>query len=651
MTQKTTTRRSSETNGSRTVRSSRTSSRKPIRGRKKQEDASQVTDAPKPPSFMGRLKALRKTMKERGIDAFIVPSNDEYLGEYVPPYARRLEWLSSFTGSNGVAIILQDTAAFFTDGRYILQASKQVDSRSYERYDLTKVTPYEWAAETLEDHQILYFDPWLHTEANLRKYFDAGCNLEPVTTNPIDENWTQQPALPCGEMSILPKDYSGKLTGEKRKDIAKAMREQGIDYTVITAPGSVCWLCNIRGTDVPYTPIVHATAVLQNDGDVMLFIDRNKIPADLVEMLGEEFVLIDTSEDSRYDHSIEQLFRNCQGEEVTFQIDPERAPFWYIDKMEEYGLNVVKKEDPCLLPKACKNDVEVENAYQCHVKDGIAVTQYLYWIEEQMKRKAEITEVSAAAKLEELRQDMPEYQYPSFHPISAYGAHGAIIHYQAQEEKSNATIEKGGLYLIDSGGQYLDGTTDVTRTIAIGKPTDEQKKHYTLVLKGHIALAKQQFPEGVEGGQLDGLARQYLWNEGLDYAHGTGHGVGSYLNVHEGPQRISKRGGSTPLVPGMILSNEPGFYLKDQYGIRIENLVIVVEKGEAEDGTKILGFDTLTLVPFDRTLIDKKLLTKEEKEWINQYHEQVCEAITETLSGRKSIKTFLSWVAKTCKAL
>jgi Xaa-Pro aminopeptidase len=513
-----------------------------------------------------------------------------------------LAWLTGFTGSAGFAIITKDKAAFFTDGRYVLQAKEELPSY-YEQHNISEKSPSQWVLENLSAHEKVGYDPWLFTESQLSKYDRP---LVALTSNPIDALWSDRPSPPDDSIRLHPIEYAGKDDESKRTDIAASLKA---DQLLLTACDSIAWLLNIRGNDVPHTPIVHSMCLLRRDGTYDLFVDLQKVKDDILTALQQNGgTLIDISQ--ILDH-IKKIAGSCQ-------IDPQTTPMILLQTLEQAGVKIVRERDPCLLPKALKNPIELKGAHHAHVQDGIALHRFFEWLHTQ-SLEGETTELSAAQKLHELRKEGDLFQDLSFDTISGFGAHGAIIHYGVTP-KSNVPLKREGLYLLDSGGQYLTGTTDVTRTIALGTPTTEQKNRYTRVLKGHIALAQAIFPAGTTGIQLDVLARQFLWQVGCDYDHGTGHGVGSYLSVHEGPQGISKRAPDVPLKPGMILSNEPGYYKEGEYGIRIENLMTVVELPHLQG---FYGFETLTLAPLDLTLIEDSLLTDEERAWIEGYHEQI----------------------------
>ena len=570
---------------------------------------------------MNKIEALRRVMEKEGVAALLIPRTDEFQGEYIAPCSERLKWLTGFTGSAGFAVITREKSAFFTDGRYTLQAKEQIPS-FYELYNITQKTPSEWVSENLLRDEKGGYDPWLFTEAQLQRFERP---LIPLKSNPIDALWTDQPPPPKDFVRLHPLKYAGESDENKRHRIVKNLKA---DTVLITACDSIAWLLNIRGNDVPHTPIVQCVCLLHKDGSYDFFVDLDKINAQVFNHLkhGKGRAV-----------DIHQLLHHLQKMEGSCQLDPQTAPVILIQTLEKKGLNIIRERDPCLLPKSLKNEIELQGARAAHIQDGIALCSFLEWLESQPLR-GETTELSAAQKLYEFRSVGQHFEDLSFGTISGFGPHGAIIHYQATPE-SNIPLTRDGLYLVDSGGQYLTGTTDVTRTIALGTPTHEQKDRYTRVLKGHIALATATFPFGTTGAQLDALARQYLWEAGCDYDHGTGHGVGSYLSVHEGPQGISKRGTDIPLKPGMILSNEPGYYKEGEYGIRIENLVRVIESAEFKD---FYEFETLTLMPLDLNLINVSLLTEQEKAWIHSYHER----IIKTLSSQLTIET-KTWLEKT----
>lgn len=567
---------------------------------------------------MNKLKALRETMEGRGLSALLIPRTDEFQGEYIAPHSQRLAWLTGFTGSAGFAIITKDKAVFFTDGRYTLQARKELPS-SYEQYNVAQKSPAQWVLENLSPQDKIGYDPWLFTETQLKNYERP---LMGLTSNPIDLVWTERPLPAQDPIRLHALAYAGEDNKSKRARIAATLKA---DQLLLTTCDSIAWLLNIRGNDVPHTPIVHSFCLLRQDGAYDLFVDLRKVHKDTLHALQQDGDrLIDIS-------NVVSFVEKCVG---SCQIDPQTTPMILLQALERAGVDIIRERDPCLLPKALKNAVELQGAKDAHVQDGVALCRFLVWLYGQ-PLAGETTELSAAQKLYDFRKEGALFQDLSFDTISGFGPHGAIIHYGVTA-KSDVPLRHKGLYLLDSGGQYLTGTTDVTRTIALSAPTAEQKDRYTRVLKGHIALAQAIFPEGTTGSQLDSVARQFLWQIGCDYDHGTGHGVGSYLSVHEGPQSISKRSGDQPLKSGMIISNEPGYYKEGAYGIRIENLVTVVELPHLKG---YYGFETLTLAPLDFQLMEDELLTDQEREWIKNYHER----ILSTLSPHMSMET-CSWL-------
>jgi Xaa-Pro aminopeptidase len=571
-------------------------------------------------SIRDRLVALRKEMVGQGLAGFIVPRADEHQGEYVPKRAERLAWISNFTGSAGLVIVLQDRAAVFVDGRYTIQVREQVDATLFEIRHITNEPPEAWLAAHLKKGEVLGFDPWLVTPDAAQRFRDAarkaGAELKAVDQNPLDAAWADQPAAPIAP--IWPQDiaHAGTSAAEKRALIAGKLKERGLDAAVISAPDSLAWLLNVRGGDVPRTPFALGYAIIDKDGKVDLFVDPRKLTAAARTHLGNEVAV---QAPAGFLPALDKLGK--AGASVV--VDAMTAGVAVSDRLKAAGAKPFVGEDPCALPKACKNLVEVEGARAAHRRDGAAVTKFLRWLSIEAP-KGHLDEIKAADKLAAFRRGNDLFRDFSFDSISAAGPNGAICHYKVTEQ-SNRPIPVNSLFLIDSGGQYLDGTTDITRTVAVGKVTAEMKDRFTRVLKGHIALATTRFPRGTTGSALDAIARRPLWEIGLDYDHGTGHGVGSYLSVHEGPQRISKMPNRVALEVGMIISNEPGYYKDGEYGIRIENLVTVIED---KDHPGMLAFETLTLAPIDLDAIDRSLLSASEVAWLNAYHARVRETIT-----------------------
>jgi Xaa-Pro aminopeptidase len=571
-----------------------------------------------------RLESLRAEMTRQELDGFIVPHADEFQNEYPPPSAERLAWITGFTGSAGVAVILGDRAAAFTDGRYTLQIREQVDGGLFDIRHITDEPPKDWVAEHLGEGGRLGYDPWLHTEhslANWRKAAEkAGGEIVAVEHNPLDAVWTDRSPAPAAPIAPHGEEYAGESSASKRERVAKALAEEGADSAVITAPDSIAWLLNIRGGDVAHTPLPLSFAVLYATGRVEWFVDPAKVGPDLAAHLGDEVTVRGADE---FEGALWALGNN------RVLADPAGTAALVFERLGKAGARIVRADDPCHMPKACKNEIEIEGMRASHRRDGAALTRFLAWLAAEAP-KGGLGEIAAADKLRALRFEGEHITDLSFRTISGSGPNGAIVHYSVTSE-SDRTLGAGELYLVDSGGQYLDGTTDVTRTVAIGEPTAEMRDRFTRVLKGHIALATARFPEGTTGSQLDALARQALWQAGLDYDHGRGHGVGSYPGVHEGPQRISKIGNKVALKPGMIVSNEPGYYKAGAYGIRIENLVCVIALDIEGAEKPMLGFETLTRAPIDLALVDTALLTPEETEWLNAYHGRVRETLAPML--------------------
>ncbi len=542
---------------------------------------------------------------------------DEYQSEYVPASAQRIKFLCGFAGSAGFIVVLKEKAAFFTDGRYTLQASQQLDANLFTLFDSSIKTPSEWLVENAAGLNVAY-DPWLHTEESVERMKKAlaktDTKLVPVEHNPVDAVWSDRPPAPAAHVYAYDITYAGKSAADKRTMIAGELKKNNCAAAIITDPASVAWLLNIRGGDVPGTPLPLSFAIIFESGKVKWFVDPRKVTGGLDKHLGKD---VDIEHPEQFAHALDRLGH----EEKAVRVDPAESANWIVERLRAANAKIDLGEDPCVLPKACKNSVELEGMRSSHRRDGAALVKFFGWLNSAVTTET-VTELAAEEKLAEFRSTNNLYRGPSFDTIAGAGSHGAIVHYRATKT-TDRTLEIGQLFLLDSGGQYLDGTTDVTRTIAIGKPTNEMRDRFTRVLKGHIALATIRFPEGTTGAELDVLARQYLWAVGLDYNHGTGHGVGSYLGVHEGPQGISKRS-KAALKPGMVVSNEPGYYKAGSYGIRIENLQAVIEIVELSGGEKkILGFETLTLAPIDRNLIDVVMLTDTEIEWVNNYHTRV----------------------------
>ena len=561
-----------------------------------------------------RLAALRAELAAQGLQGFIVPRADEHLGEYVPAAAERLAWLTGFTGSAGIAAVLMERAAVFTDGRYVLQLGEQTDPALWERRHIIEEPPPGWLAGHAPEGAVIGYDPLLISEDALGLYTAAGLMMRPVDTNPVDRVWADRPAAPVAPARAQALEHAGRSAQEKRGDIAKLLRDSDQDAAVLTDPASVAWLLNIRGGDVPFTPFALGFAVIHADGGVELFMAPEKLDADIRAWLGNTVSIAGRD-------GLGAALDRLGGKRV--RVDASGSPVWFAQRLRAAGAAVVAGPDPCLLPKARKNAAEQAGTRAAHGRDAVAMCRFLHWVAKAGPRGDE-TEMSAAARLLALREELEGFRGESFPAISGAGEHGAIIHYRVTEE-SNRPINPNEVYLIDSGAQYPDGTTDITRTVwtGPGPAPDETRARVTRVLKGHIALATAVFPQGVGGAHLDAFARRALWQAGLDYDHGTGHGVGSYLSVHEGPGSISRLARPVPIAEGMILSDEPGFYLPGQYGIRLENLLLVRPADLPGAAKPFLRFETLTLAPFDRQLIDPALLEPGEIAWLDAYHARV----------------------------
>jgi len=592
--------------------------REALRGLK----ASLAAERPSVPPVAERLARLRAELAAQDVHGLILPLTDEHQSEYLPATARRLSWVCGFSGSSGLLIVLPERAALFVDGRYTLQARQELDPDLFEARHVTDEPPFDWIAAHLGAGRRLGYDPHLHVKADLERYrraaARAGGELVALSRNPVDVVWDTRPPAPIAPIEALDVAYSGEASADKRARMGKEVQKSGADLAVITACDSIAWLLDIRGGDVPFNPLVLAFALLHGDGAVELFVDLRKLRPG--QQLGEGITLQPIE---RFASSLDTIAR----ERKTVLVDPVTVSVGITGRLEAAGARLVEADDPCRMAKACKNPVELDGARNAQRRDGAAMCRFLAWLDaEAVARK--VTEIEAAERLEAERARDALFRGPSFPTISGAGANGAIVHYRVSEQ-SNRVLEPGSLYLVDSGGQYLDATTDVTRTVAIGEPDEEMRRRFTLVLKGHIAIATALFPPGTNGAQLDGLARAALWRAGLDYDHGTGHGVGAYLCVHEGPARIAKTGTQT-LKPGMILSNEPGYYKSGAYGIRIENLVAVSSCGTPAGGEReMLGLETLTRVPIDRRLIELALLDPDERAWLDNYHARVRAELTD----------------------
>lgn len=578
-------------------------------------------------TYRQRLQSLRKRMNEEGLAAFLLPLTDEFQGEYSAAYARRVTWLCGFDGSAGMAVVGLQQAGLLVDGRYTLQAEKEVDARDWHIFNSGNITVAAYVSQAGIEGTIGY-DPWLMTWQQIdrmQSLLPSHCSLLAVSGNPIDAIWSDQPSRPEKKIFLHPQNVAGRSMESKLDELAAVLREKGVDAFLVTQPDALCWLLNIRGGDIPFNPLPVIYGIAYADGRCEVFASEGRFSvADRAALSARVIISSPDALPSRI-------------EEITSShvvgMDPATVPVWFRLRCEAVNPKAVKvMPDPVLLMKAIKNPVEQQGTRTAHRLDGAAVTRFLCWID-QLQDAELPDEVEIAAKLESFRKRSEDYRGASFATIAGTGPNGAIVHYRALEGNCRR-LAKDDVLLLDSGGQYPSGTTDITRTIARGRPPQEFREHFTRVLKGHIALATAVFPAGTSGVQLDVLARLPLWQAGLDYDHGTGHGVGSYLCVHEGPQRISKKGSDVALRPGMILSNEPGYYLAGQYGIRIENLVMVQEVAP-QGGRNFLCFETLTLCPIDTRLMIQEWLNEAERAWLNQYHATVCHTLEPLLDAHE----------------
>ncbi|MEL7480660.1 MAG: aminopeptidase P family protein [Pseudomonadota bacterium] len=586
------------------------------------------------------LPTLRAALTSDAIDFFFVPHEDEYQNEYLPDSNERLAWISGFTGSAGSALIGRTEAILFVDGRYTLQARDQVDLDLFQIEGLPDPGPAGWIRTRDLSGRTIAYDPRLVSPKDVAMLANAadqaGASLKALTTNPIDEAWADRPAEPLAPVIPYPIEFAGRSSAEKRADIAKDLREKRVDATIVTAPSSLAWLFNIRGGDVMCTPLPLGRAIVKANGHADLYLATEKVTEDLHIHLGNDVAL-------KPIEALESDLKALTGQSVL--LDPTIASAWFFDALEQAGATLIHGQDVCALPKAKKNAAELDGTRAAHIRDGAALTRFLHWLDTHAQ-SGKVSEIDAVTKLEAFRNETGQLNDLSFETISGAGPNGAIVHYRVSTA-TNRLLERGSLFLVDSGGQYTDGTTDVTRTVPIGSPSQEMARHYTLVLKGHIAMSAVRFPPGTTGTHLDVLARHALWQAGLDYQHGTGHGVGVYLGVHEGPQRIAKPWNPTPLAPGMIVSNEPGYYKTGAYGIRIENLQTVTEPADIPGGEiAMLGFETLTYAPLSRALIETDLLTDAERAWVDTYHADVLRKISPHVDG-----TVRHWLEATCAPL
>ncbi|MGR5001939.1 aminopeptidase P family protein [Vibrio celticus] len=573
-----------------------------------------------------RVAAVRAWLETSNLDAVIIPHEDEYLGEYVPAHNERLHWLTGFTGSAGAAVITRENAAIFVDGRYTVQVRKQVPAELFEYRHLIEEPALDWITSSLAQGSKVAFDPRMHTAAWLKgaqAKLAEKVELTTLSSNPIDELWSDRPEPVVSDVRLMATDAVGQSSESKRAEIAGLLKAKGADAAILTELDSICWLLNIRGLDVSRLPVVLSNAIIHADESVDFFLDPTRIPTGFEAHVGNGIRVSHPSE-------LEARLQSLEGKNVS--VDSGTSNAWYTLVLQNSGAHIIEAADPCLMPKAAKNETEIAGMKACHIRDGVAMAKFLSWIDAEVAQGNLHNEAVLADKVQSFREQDPTLMDLSFDTISAAGGNAAMCHYNHENQPEPGQLEMNTLYLVDSGGQYLDGTTDITRTIAIGQPSDEMIQQFTLALKGHIGIARARFPQGTRGFQLDILARQHLWAEGFDYDHGTGHGVGHFLSVHEGPQSISKKLIDVPLVEGMVLSNEPGYYRADEFGIRIENLELVVELPTQGDFS-VLTFESLTRCPIDKRNINVDLLTRPELAWLNDYHQKVWNDVSPLVEG------------------
>lgn len=587
-----------------------------------------------PETVSPRLRAVRASMAVANVDAFLVPRADAHQGEHVAPRDDRLAWLTSFTGSAGLAVVAQDTAAIFVDGRYRLQVTLETDPACFTALRMPEDKLEDWLVATLPEGARVGFDPWLHTVREIETLREA---LEKkriglvVVDNPVDQAWTDQPDPPAQPIVPQPDSLAGRSSADKRQALAGDLAAKGLAAAVLTLPDSIAWLLNVRGSDIARTPVPLAFAILHDNAEVTLFTNPAKADATTRDHLGPGVTIA----------AVEAFGPALDALEGRIAVDRTSAPVWVSDRLAAAGASVVWERDPCILPKAKKTEAEIAGLRTAHHRDAVAMVEFLAWLDATAP-DGRLTEIDVVRKLETIRGRNGDLRDISFETICGAGPDGAIIHYRVSET-SNRPVRPGDVLLVDSGAQYVDGTTDITRTMAIGAVPAEAARFFTLVLKGLIAISRLRWPAGLAGRDIDAFARSALWSAGFDYDHGTGHGVGAYLDVHEGPQRLSRLS-TEPLFPGMTITIEPGYYRVGVFGIRCENVAIVTEPAVPEGGERaMLGFDTLTLVPFDRRLIDPTLLVADELAWLDAYHRRVASEIGPELGSDAA-----RWLAEAC---
>lgn len=578
------------------------------------------------PQTSQRIEQLRLWLAQQNFDALIIPHEDEFLGEYIPEHNERLLWATEFTGSAGAAVITQDKAAIFVDGRYTVQVRKQVPADVFEYRHLHEEPLLEWIKDTLETNAKVAIDARMHTAQwlkNATATVDDYVTLEVINSNPIDLIWADRPNVKVSDVRLMELELVGQSSADKRREIAQEVTKKNADAALLTQLDSICWLLNIRGLDVSRLPVLLSHAIIHADESVDFFLDPTRLPTNFIEHVGQG-VRVHKPE------ALESTLQSLSGQKVL--VDSATSNAWMSLVLADAGAELIEAADPCLLPKAAKNETEKAGMKACHIRDGAAMVKFLTWFDAEVESGTLHNEAVLADKLQAFREEDETLADLSFDTISAAAGNAAMCHYNHENQPEPGQLQMNSLYLVDSGGQYPDGTTDITRTLPVGTPRDEIKQQFTLVLKGHIGLASARFPKGTCGHQLDILARQHLWAQGYDYDHGTGHGVGHFLSVHEGPQGISKKVNTVALLPGMVLSNEPGYYRADEFGIRIENLELVVEI-ETKGDFSVLGFESLTRCPIDKRLINVDMLNRPELTWLNEYHQKVWSEVSPLVDG------------------
>ncbi|MUL09062.1 aminopeptidase P family protein [Aliivibrio fischeri] len=578
------------------------------------------------PQTSQRVEQLRTWLAQQDFDALIIPHEDEFLGEYIPEHNERLHWVTGFTGSAGAAVITKEKAAIFVDGRYTVQVRKQVPADVFEYRHLHEEPLLEWIKDSLASGSKVAIDPRMHTAQWLKtasKNVEGVVTLEAIATNPIDELWLNRPEVKVSDVRLMSLEFVGQSSEDKRKEIAKEVSKKKADAALLTQLDSICWLLNIRGLDVSRLPVLLSHAIIHTDESVDFFLAPSRLPAEFNAHVGQGVRV-------HQPDALQATLESLAGKKVL--VDSATSNAWMSLVLSNANAEIIEASDPCLLPKAAKNETEKAGMRACHIRDGAAMAKFLTWFDTEIEAGTLHNEAVLADKLQAFREEDTSLADLSFDTISAAAGNAAMCHYNHQNQPEPGKLQMNSLYLVDSGGQYPDGTTDITRTLAVGTPSDDIKQQFTLVLKGHIGLANARFPKGTCGHQLDILARQHLWAQGYDYDHGTGHGVGHFLSVHEGPQRIAKVVNNTALLPGMVLSNEPGYYRADEFGIRIENLELVVEI-ETQGDFSVLGFESLTRCPIDKRLINVDMLNRPELAWLNNYHQKVWNEVSPLVDG------------------